>query len=96
MENNPDAKLDLIIAKAHLHLGRLMFATHSGSHSAFTSLQSFYKKVKSADNKELIDIGRVNLGMYKGTEKMDEFKEQIKTLDYKKFLSNKLEYKQNP
>ncbi|MCQ2820967.1 MAG: hypothetical protein MJ252_27225 [archaeon] len=87
--------MDLIIAKAHLHLGRLTFASNMGSHSACTSLQQFYKKVKSADNKELIDIGRVNLGMHKGTEKMNELKQQIKEWDYKKFLASKLEIKSN-
>lgn len=92
-DGNSDQNLELIIAQSALHLGRLTFLSNQTSSTALNYLNRFYKKVKNADNKEFVDVGRVNLGMFKGTEKMDEYKQQIKELDYNKFLANKLEYK---
>lgn len=93
-KNNPDSNLELIIAKSALHLGRLTFKETPGASEDY--LKKFYQKVKGADNKEFIDIGRVNLGMLNGTNKFEDYKKDIKNMDYKQFLATKPEYKKNP
>ena len=85
---------DTILAKSLLHLGRLYFKEGTLNLS-LDYLLKFYRKSKTIETKELMDIARVNLGMIKGTEGMEEYINQIKNNDYDKFLKDKLEYKQS-
>ena len=85
---------DTILAKSLLHLGRLYF-NEGTLNSSLDYLLKFYRKSKTIETKELMDIARVNLGMIKGTEGMEEYINQIKNNDYDKFLKDKLEYKQS-
>ena len=80
-----------IFAKSLLNLGRLHFKQNNLDLS-FKNLKSFFKKAKSTDNKELLDIGRVNLGMIRGTQEKNEYIQKIKTTNYSDFLKMKLKY----
>jgi hypothetical protein len=55
-------------------------------------LESFFDEASRGENKELIDIGRVNLGMIKGTLAMKNFSENMKTKSYDEFLKMSLKY----
>ena len=85
---------ETILAKSLLHLGRLYFKEGTLNLS-LDYLLKFYRKSKTIETKELMDIARVNLGMIKGTEGMEDYINLIKNNDYDKFLKDKLEYKQS-
>lgn len=85
------ASEDNIYAKSLLNLGRLHFR-QKNLDLAYKNLKAFFKKAKSTDNKELLDIGRVNLGMIRGTQAMKEYVEMMKTKDYSEFLKMKLKF----
>jgi hypothetical protein len=82
---------DTILAKSLLHLGRLYFKaqTYELSHKY---LNKFYRKSKTIETKELMDIARVDLGMIDGTQGMEDYINKIKNNSYEQFLKNKLEY----
>ena len=82
---------DNIYAKSLLNLGRLHFRQNNLD-LAYKNLKAFFKKAKSTDNKELLDIGRVNLGMIRGTQAMNEYIELTKTKDFNEFLKMKLKF----
>ena len=82
---------DNIYAKSLLNLGRLHFRQNNLD-LAYKNLKAFFKKAKSTDNKELLDIGRVNLGMIRGTQAMKEYIEMTKTKDFNEFLKMKLKF----
>ena len=83
-----------ILAKSLLHLGRLYFkaGTFELSHKF---LNKFYRKSKTIETKELMDIARVNLGMIDGTQGMEDYIDKIKNNNYGEFLKYKLEYNNN-
>jgi uncharacterized short protein YbdD (DUF466 family) len=82
---------DDINAKALLNLGRLHFKQNNFEQS-YKHLKSFFRKCKTNENKELLDIGRVNLGMIKGTQGMDKYIEMIKNSNSRTFLKSKLNF----
>ena len=82
---------DDINAKALLNLGRLHFKLNNLEQS-YRHLKSFFRKCKTNENKELLDIGRVNLGMIKGTQEMKDYVGMIKHSDYRTFLKSKLNF----
>ncbi len=82
---------DNIYAKSLLNLGRLHYRQNN-LELAYKNLKAFFKKAKSTDNKELLDIGRVNLGMIRGTQAMKEYIEMTKTKDFNEFLKMKLKF----
>ena len=92
--NNTQNTDDTILAKSLLHLGRLYFREGTLNLS-YDYLNKFYRKSKTIETKELMDIARVNLGMIKGTESIEDYINLIKQNDYDKFLKDKLEYKQS-
>jgi hypothetical protein len=55
-------------------------------------LERFFKKAKTSDSKELLDIARVNCGMIRATINMDEHIKKMKGSDYSEFLKAKLKY----
>ena len=85
---------DTILAKSLLHLGRLYFKaqTYELSHKY---LNKFYRKSKTIETKELMDIARVNLGMIEGTQGIEDYIDKIKNNNYGEFLKYKLEYNNN-
>ena len=91
---NTQATDDTILAKSLLHLGRLYFkaGTFELSHKF---LNKFYRKSKTIETKELMDIARVNLGMIDGTQGMEDYIDKIKNNNYGEFLKYKLEYNNN-
>jgi tetratricopeptide (TPR) repeat protein len=80
-----------IFAKTHLNLGRLFYKLGNLTESA-VNLERFFKKAKTSDSKELLDIARVNYGMIKATQNMDSHIKKMVTTDYKEFLRLKLKY----
>lgn len=82
---------DNIYAKSLLNLGRLHFR-QTNLELAYKNLKAFFKKAKSTDNKELLDIGRVNLGMIRGTQAMKEYIDMTKQNDFDSFLKMKLKF----
>jgi tetratricopeptide (TPR) repeat protein len=82
---------DNIYAKSLLHLGRLHFRQENLELS-YKNLNKFFKKAKNIDNKELLDIARVNLGMIRGTQGINDFIDLINKTDYSDFMKMKLKY----
>lgn len=82
---------DNIYAKSLLHLGRLHFK-ESNLESSYRNLNKFFKKAKTIDDKELLDIARVNLGMIRGTQGISDYIKTIQSTDYQGFLKMKLKY----
>jgi tetratricopeptide (TPR) repeat protein len=80
-----------IFAKCHLNLGRLFYKLNNLNESA-VNLERFFKKAKTSDSKELLDIARVNLGMIRATQSMDSHIKKMTTSDYSEFLKLKLKY----
>lgn len=74
-----------------LHLGRLHFRENSLD-SSEKNLTKFFKKAKNFESKELLDIGRINLGMIKATRGMKDYIDMINNTDYNEFLGMKLKY----
>jgi hypothetical protein len=72
-------------------LGRLFYKLGNLSESAI-NLERFFKKAKTSDSKELLDIARVNLGMIRATQSMDTHIKKMTTSDYSEFLRLKLKY----
>jgi tetratricopeptide (TPR) repeat protein len=91
IENSMQSSEDNIYEKSLLNLGRLHFRQNN-LELAFKNLKAFFKKAKSTDNKELLDIGRVNLGMIRGTQAMKEYVEMTKLNDFNAFLKMKLKF----
>lgn len=92
-ESSTEQNLELLKAESALHFAIINFKDKNSSSTAQQSLQQFSKKAKSNDHKEYIDLARVNLGMFDGTYKLEEYKKQIQSYDYNKFLGEKLTYK---
>ena len=90
-QSTVQANDDNIYAKSMLNLGRLHFK-EKDLELSHKNLKGFFRKAKNADNKELLDIGRVNLGMIKGTKGMNEYIEMIKNTDMNEFLKMKLKF----
>ena len=82
---------DNIYAKSLLNLGRLHYKRGEFDLS-YRNLKQFINKAKSSENKELLDIGRVNIGMINGTQQMKNYIELIKTSNFNDFLKMKLKY----
>lgn len=84
---------ETILAKSLLHLGRLYFKaeTFELSHKF---LNKFYRKSKTIETKELLDIARVNLGMIDGKQGEKDYIKKINSETYEQFLKSKLEYYQ--
>lgn len=80
-----------IYAKSLLHLGRLHYQK-GGLQLAKTNLNKFFKESKKIDNKELLDLARVNLGMIIGTQSEPSYVNLIKNSNYSEFLKQKLKY----
>ena len=91
IENSMQTSEDNIYEKSLLNLGRLHFRQNN-LELAFKNLKAFFKKAKSTDNKELLDIGRVNLGMIRGTQAMKEYVDMTKLNDFNAFLKMKLKF----
>jgi len=82
---------DNVYAKSLLHLGRLEFKQGNLDNS-FKHLKSFFKRAQNTENKELLNIGRVNLGMIKGTQGMKEYQAKTKSSSFEDFLNYKLKF----
>lgn len=82
---------DNIYAKSLLHMGRLHFK-EKNLESSYRNLNKFFKKSKTIDDKELLDIARVNLGMIRGTQGMAEYIKTSTNTNYQGFLKMKLKY----
>jgi hypothetical protein len=80
-----------IFSKSYLNLGRLFYKMGNLNEAAL-NLDKFFKKAKTSDNKELLDIARVNVGMIKATQNIDSHIKKMSTSDYKEFLRLKLKY----
>jgi tetratricopeptide (TPR) repeat protein len=85
------ASEDNIYAKSLLHLGRLHYRQDNFENS-YKNLNKFFKKAKNIDNKELLDIARVNLGMIRGTQGMPDYINLIKKSAFPDMLKMKLKY----
>jgi hypothetical protein len=82
---------DNIYAKSLLNLGRMHYKRGEFDLS-YRNLKQFVNKAKSSENKELQDIGRVNIGMINGTQQMKNYIELIKISNFNDFLKMKLKY----
>jgi tetratricopeptide (TPR) repeat protein len=82
---------DIIYAKSLLHLGRLHYRENHLELSE-KNLNKFFKKAKNIDNKELLDIARINLGMIRGTQGFNDFVSLMSNTHYSDFLKLKLKY----
>lgn len=91
IDSSMQASADNIYAKSLRNLGRLHFR-QGNLESSHKNFNKFFKKAKNIDNKELLDIARVNLGMIIGTQGMESYVKMIKEDDYRDFLGSKLKY----
>jgi len=82
---------DEIYAKSLLNLGRLNFQ-QGNLEDSYKYLNKFFIKAKNVGDKKLLDIARVNLGMIKGSQGMNEYIKLINNTQYSDFLKMKLKY----
>ena len=59
---------------------------------SYKFLNKFFKKAKNVGDKKLLDIARVNLGMIRGSQGMNEYIKLINNTEYSDFLKMKLKY----
>ena len=55
---------------------------------SYRNLNKFFKKAKTIDDKELLDIARVNLGMIRGTQGTADHIRTINNTDFEGFLKS--------
>lgn len=77
--------------KSFLMLGRLYYKQNNLEMSD-KNLFNFFKESKKNDDKELLELARVNLGMVKGTIGLNNLKNLTKKTDYNDFLKMKLKF----
>ena len=56
------------------------------------NLSMFFKESKKLDTKELLDLSRVNLGMIKGQQGLENFKKSMNESNFLSFVGLKLKY----
>lgn len=63
---------------------------------AYQNLNKFFKESKKHETKELLDLARVNLGMIRGTQGLDDLIKNCKTMNFADYLVKiKLKYFDN-
>ena len=77
--------------KSLLHLGRLYYMNNDTKQS-HDNLSMFFKESKKLDTKELLDLSRVNLGMIKGQQGLENFKKSMNESNFLSFVGLKLKY----
>lgn len=83
---------DSIYSKAYLNLGRLYYK-QGNLEMGYKHLNKFFKESrKNNENKDLLDLARVNLGMIKGTQGLGDLIKLSKNCSYQDFLKMKLKY----
>jgi len=90
-ENQSHATDDEIYAKSLLNLGRLNFQQENLEDS-YKYLNKFFKRAKNVGDKKLLDIARVNLGMIRGSQGMNDYIKLINNTEFSDFLKMKLKY----
>jgi tetratricopeptide (TPR) repeat protein len=82
---------DNLYSRAFLNLGRLYYK-QGKLDMAYKHLNKFFKESKKHESKELLDLARVNLGMIRGTQGLNDLIKLSKNSSYQDFLKMKLKY----